>query len=293
MSISRFVRCGVAGAVLFGVCAGSALAIPQLQLGIAGGTYDMTTQTTIAPTGTNSFTVYAYLAPPNRISSWNLATLLNDTYYISVAALINGNPVAQSAGSSYGSFTAQVGAGSVSTIAVTDDMVYGTPPVDLALATGGTTTNNTDLQAHGVFPTYFTSFGFKFTSAQMISPFDAQTTVGADPTTMGSCSNTWNKKCMYYVAMNVDISGLTDPNLELHFDLYDTAVKNCSTTITINDFAPFSHDAQSNGCAPGTPGCGNTPSGFGTPEPAALALIGVAVLSAGWARRRPKGKTQA
>ena len=64
-------------AVLAGT-SGTVLAIPSLQLDIAGGTYDPVTETIIA--SSTPFTLYAYLVPDSGAP-------LTGTYYISAAIL--------------------------------------------------------------------------------------------------------------------------------------------------------------------------------------------------------------
>src|SRR5687767_15942290 len=77
----------------------TAEAIPLLQLDMQGGTYDPVTQSIVAPGG--SFTVYAVLTPQNNTTAAELAALLSDTYYVSVAI----SPQVGSVPASVGSFT--------------------------------------------------------------------------------------------------------------------------------------------------------------------------------------------
>jgi hypothetical protein len=65
----------------------------------------------------------------------------------------------------------------------------------------------------------------------------------------------------------------------LHFDLYNTTVKN-NGNITVDDFAPFSHDAQS---GPGLP-----PTNVDVPEPSTIAILGLGLLGIGLARRKSR-----
>ena len=58
----------------------SAHAIPVLQVGIGGGTYDTTTQTVV--TSATSFSVYAYGTPGGNTSA---ADLLSGEYFLSIA----------------------------------------------------------------------------------------------------------------------------------------------------------------------------------------------------------------
>ena len=74
---------------------------------------------------------------------------------------------------------------------------------------------------------------------------------GYNPTTSAKDPN---GDALYWVAFTVDVSGLAD-GYSIHFDLYNTDVRDCrgkeacSTVVSADDFAPFSHDAQSGGDA--------------------------------------------
>ena len=123
------------GAILFMLgWTGPALALPTLQLDIGNGVYDTATETVIATSQT--FTLFALLNS-NDVSG---------TYYISAAI----TPQVDN-GTDLGSFSF---AGE--TIYVTEDMSYGTPPVE-------STSNSDDLQKHSIYPTYFREFAFTFT----------------------------------------------------------------------------------------------------------------------------------
>ena len=47
---------------------------------------------------------------------------------------------------------------------------------------------------------------------------------------------------MYYMAFTFNVANL-DPRYIIHFDLYNTRIKN--SDIDVTQFAPFSHDAES------------------------------------------------
>jgi hypothetical protein len=191
-------------------------AIPTLQLDIAGGTYNSTTQTIIA--SGNPFTLYAYLIQDR----WNL---LNDSYYISAAIVPKVTPP----GSDLGSFVFNG-----QTISVTGQMIYGVPPLEDIVALQGW--DSGDLPKHGIFSTYFSEFEFQFSSSQ-ISQYNTQDRAKSGDSIPTSGTG------MYYVAFNVDTS-LLDPDYVIHFDLYNTKLK-CGGDIDITQFAPFSHDAES------------------------------------------------
>src|SRR5574337_940047 len=88
-------------------------AIPTLQLDIDGGYYDYGTETIVA-TG-NTFTLYAFLTGKKG------EVAFDDTFYISAGVVPQVGP----SNVNLGSFTFN-GA----TTDVTDDMVYGVPPIE-------------------------------------------------------------------------------------------------------------------------------------------------------------------
>ena len=251
------VRSAVVGAVLLGLSA-VANAIPTLQLGIGGGTYDSLTQTVIA--SSNSFSLYAYLIP-------DTTNPYTDIYTISMAV---SDQV--SVETDLGSFKVD---GNV--INVTSGMNYGIPPVDNMVD---------DLQKHSVFPTYFVEKTFSFDSSNQSGIFNAEDHPSFDPQ-----SGTG----MYYKEFKIDVTNF-DEKYAIHFDLYKVSPvteehctghgkkKICTTVPTgeleISQFAPFSHDAQS---GPGGDG-GGPPNE--TPEPAPMFLLGLGLLGMAWMRRK-------
>jgi len=231
------------GVLLAAVPFVSVHAVPSLQLDIAGASYVAGTEQSVV-TQDSSFTLYAYATPGNLTES----EITSETYFLSVAVL----PKGVTAGTDFGTFgvsttgynydvtnglsllsevTLDTNSGSYSTT----DMTYGTPP-ELGTA-------NPALGSHDVFDTLYLELAFQFDSGWQTDIYNVQDDAGAglfDASGSG----------MLYRAFEFDLS-IFD-GYDLHFDLYDTKVKR-NGDITIDDFAPFSHDARTaNVPAPGT-----------------------------------------
>jgi len=212
----------IAPAVVACLVSAPAQAYPSLQLDILGGTYDSSTETIVA--SHNSFSVYAYLIPDTKTA------LLSDTYYLSMALI----PATSTPGN-YGSFTVNS-----TPMNVTGSMTYGTPPLDTILAGAGFDPG--DLPKHDVFPTYFYQEAFKFTTTPLQSAkYDTALHAGWGPQAGTG---------MYYAKFDINVSGM-QAGKGIHFDLYnEKLVQKCSksnctaTDIDVNQFAPFSHDAE-------------------------------------------------
>ncbi len=192
------------------------LAIPTLQLDIAGGSYDFSTDTIVS--SGNTFTLYAYLNP-------NFCNTLSDTYYISAAIA----PKVDKGGADIGSFNFNG-----TTVNATSDMTYGVPPLENIAKLQGW--DSGDLPKHGIFPTYFSEFEFQFSSSNQVKPYNTMERSIFDKDIPAGTG-------MYYAAFTIDTS-LLDPNYVIHFDLYNTILKK-GGDIDVSQFAPFSHDAQS------------------------------------------------
>ena len=264
----------IAGALALAF-AGAAHALPTLQLGILNGSYVSADATVYAPTGTNAFTLYAYLTPGNGAKAADIASMLADTYSLSIAAVPKTTPL----GANLGSFLFN-GA----PIAVTADMTYGTPPLgDIA----GADHDGGDLGSHGIFDTHFWEHSFQFSNTAQTTPFNTAEEPGKNPTTAGTG--------MYYVSFAIDVSQL-GKTASLHFDLYNKKlIEKCekkgngkdkeagSCTLADIDaglFAPFSHDAQSG------KGGGIVLPPAAVPEPGSLALIGLGLFGLASSLRR-------
>ena len=218
----------------------SAHAVPALQLDIAGGYYDTTTQTIL--TSSNTFTLYALL-DPTQVSA-------SRSYYISAAL----EPVTSSS-ANLGSFSFNG-----TSVNATSGMIYGTPPLEIFSSLQGFDAG--DLAPHGIYPTYFREFEFAFNPANTSGIYNTAETSGGLHAGSG----------LLYAAFTVDTTLLRSP-YQLHFDLYSERV--LQGDVDVKNFAPFSHDAGTNGTT------------RGVPEPSAALLMGIGLIGFGlWQRRR-------
>jgi hypothetical protein len=215
---------------------GTANALPSLQLDIDGGYYDTSTETTMATT--NPFNLYAFATPKGQLSSTDITN--STSYWLSVAL----TPKTSDSGT-YGSFSIN-GAD----INVTVDMEYGTPLINSI---------GKDKQDHGIFDTYYQEFAVDFVEGDQATKYNVQDEIG-DPNISGSG--------MYYDMFEINMAAL-EGDFGLHFDLYSKAADG-----SIDDFAPFSHDA------------GGTP----VPEPTTLLLFGSGLAALVIFRRRQDRK---
>lgn len=180
-------------------------AVPVLQLDIAGGSYDASTETI-----TSSSKQFDLLALLNSSST-------EGQYFLSMAV----TPAINAAGS-YGSFSFNG-----NTIDVTADMVYGTPPAEANIMHDGG-----DLGNHSIYPTYFFEYGFYFNSANTTSLYNVEDEAGRGLVGAGS---------LVYQSFALDMTNL-GAGTGIHFDLYNESVR--SGDIDADQFAPFSHDAE-------------------------------------------------
>lgn len=254
----------VCSVVLLG--SNAAFALPVLQLDILGGTYDQATETIVATS--DVFTLRALIDPnSNKIiqETEGVDTEgiidLNDYFFLSAAL------TPQADAGKYGSFTFD----NSHPISVTQDMDYGTAPVDTVAQ---------DIPGHGIFPTYYKEFGFKFVDGDgnplnTTSAYNTADVRGAEQNANGDIDLDEGKPGaeLYYVDFVVNVGALNDA-YRIHFDLYQYGV-NLNNDKQIIDFAPFSHDAES-----GTPP---------VPEPGTIFLLGAGLLGlVGYARKLKK-----
>jgi hypothetical protein len=233
-----------------------AAAVPMLQLDIAGGSYDTTTQTIVS--GGTTFSLFA-LGTHDDVSR-----LLGRTFYIS-AAILPASPDANDLG--YFSVNGQQ-------VNATADMTYGTPPTEQFAELQGADPG--DLAPHGVYPAWFREFEFTFSPSDRTTTYDSALNPGGiNPSSIGKT---------FFHEFLIDTSHL-NPNYVVHFDLYSAKLRNCATPerrlypgadcvdTDIKEFAPFSHDAES------------SPP---VPEPASILLFGSGLAAAGVRKYRQR-----
>ena len=195
---------------LLGLCLTSPVsAVPLLQLDIAGGTYDSSSATVIAPG--NPFTLYAlFNTEQGKVSG---------TYYIAAAIV----PKTQNPPTTdFGSFTVN---GQTYSSA---NMSYGNPPASVV-------ENSLDLQSHGIYDTHYVEIAFTFDTTRRSDLYNSQDNPGGlDPDALGE---------IIFEDFDIDVTGLA-AGYQVHFDLYNLG-RDKRGNVMVKDFAPFSKDAQS------------------------------------------------
>lgn len=188
-----------------------AFGVPMLQLDIANGTYDSSSETIIA--SDNPFTLYALFN--------TLQGKVSGTYYIAAAIV----PKTQNPPTTdFGSFKVN---GITYSAA---NMAYGNPPEVV-------TKNSLDLQSHGIYDTHYVEIAFTFDTSRRSEVYNSQNNPGGlDPDSAGK---------MIFEDFDVDVTGLA-AGYQVHFDLYNLGRDKRGNTM-VKDFAPFSKDAQSGG----------------------------------------------
>lgn len=181
-----------------------ALAVPKLQLDIGGGYYNQTgderydDQTIIAPE--DLFTLYALMEPSEKTS-------LTDDYYLVMSLFLREDQSIPE--SDIGSFTFSYD-GNATIVDVPGPLLsFGNPGIP----------------EHGVFPTLYHQFDFKFAAGNSAGKYDTQKNPGQFDDFSGGDG-------IYFAAFEFDTTLLSD-DYSIHFDLYNYRTK-----------APFSHDAH-------------------------------------------------
>ncbi|BAU66381.1 hypothetical protein STA3757_37850 [Stanieria sp. NIES-3757] len=202
-----------------------AFAVPNLQLDILGGSYDLTDESIFLNTNSN-FNLFAYCSPSNQNNC------LSQKHFISIA-ILDENENSLTTGTNFGSFVFNgitYGNGG-------NALTFGTPPLN---DPAGQDSDPGDLPTHGVFPTLFSEISFDFVSSKTREEVNTQDNPGTALNADTSPTNT----TLLYQDFNVDISGL-NTGYRVHFDLYNEEFKTNKngSDLDVDKFAPFSHDA--------------------------------------------------
>ena len=210
----RTLAVGSLASIFALLAAGSALAIPSLQLGPGAGswTYDASTQTWVTTDNPLQLAATANATTAdggNGDYAWDALGTSQVAYLVVSAVPKTGlteppslfDITVENDGAALSLFTSGNGA----------------PPL----------TDSNDLASHGIFDTYFEIYEFNFDGA-LVGISDTQP--GGTGTGMG-----------YAELFDITINSLADSVTGLHFDLYTVQTANPEL---VEAFAPFSHDAD-------------------------------------------------
>lgn len=220
--------------------ANSAWAVAFLQLDISDGAYvNETTHNTTDP-----FTLWAL------VDSGSTKYSAGTTYYLSIAVV--PKQTADSTMPNFGSFDFN---GTV--YDANSAWSFGTPPLADPLRQGVPDPDFRNLGPHDIFETKYLEVSFNNPLGRATEYNSADSPGGLVDSANGT---------LFYNSFEVDTTLLGD-GYELHFDLYTIDSRN-----KLAAFAPFSHDAQTNG---------KVPDGGTT-----LVLLGTALTGLGLLRRK-------
>lgn len=232
-----------------------AQATPVLQLDIVNGYYDSVTKTVQA--STDDFTLVALLTVP---TGGNVAEYLAQDFHISAAILPQ-----VSRANNLGSFS--FGGNNFN---VTEDLVYGTPPVEAADLNVGDPGDLPNGPLHMFFPTFFQEFLVRFSASNVTTAYDVIQNPGQGPVAPAP-----GDAVSYFATFAVHNGLLRDAGI--HFDIYNAFYSRCGNgdrTQCDRDLFirnPYDRDAESHR----------------VPEPASMSLVGLGLLAAaGHLRRR-------